>query len=207
MLEDEILAPLKMRDTSLGLREKDSEARYCPIKAAWSGGGVLPPETVEGMNLLMRIPGAEIPGGGAVSTMEDLFRFVEMLRNGGELDGARILSPAMIEYASRNQTGDLPHGPHGFVPEFAQLVANARSYRARLFSPRRRNHAGTIRSAELASQLCRHGCQQDRILNDPQSNLSFTFLSTGLMEGSRNLERLGILSRFGFGCNRSELKA
>ena len=30
-----------------------------------------------------------------------------MLRNGGELDGARILSPAMIEYASRNQTGDL----------------------------------------------------------------------------------------------------
>jgi CubicO group peptidase (beta-lactamase class C family) len=29
---------------------------------------------------------------------------------------------------------------------------------------------------------------------DPQRNLSFTFLSTGLMEASRNLERLGILS-------------
>src|SRR5262249_50413829 len=53
MLEDEIFAPLKMRETSLGLR-KDLEARYCPIKAAWSGGGVLSPETVEGMNLLMR---------------------------------------------------------------------------------------------------------------------------------------------------------
>jgi len=30
-----------------------------------------------------------------------------MLRNGGELDGTRILSPAMIEYASRNHTGEL----------------------------------------------------------------------------------------------------
>jgi CubicO group peptidase (beta-lactamase class C family) len=91
MLDHEIFAPIKMRDTSLEIR-KDLEARYCPITAAWSAGGVLRPETVEGMNLLMRMPGAEIPGGGAVSTMENLFRFVEMLRNGGELDGARIFS-------------------------------------------------------------------------------------------------------------------
>ncbi len=105
MLEEEIFAPLRMRDTSLGLR-KDLETHYCPVKAAWSGGGVLPPETVEGMNHLMPMPGNEIPGGGAVSTMENVFRFAEMLRNGGELDGTRILSPAMIEYASRNQTGD-----------------------------------------------------------------------------------------------------
>ena len=36
MLEQEIFAPLKMRDTSLGLR-KDLDARFCPVKAAWSG--------------------------------------------------------------------------------------------------------------------------------------------------------------------------
>ncbi len=29
---------------------------------------------------------------------------------------------------------------------------------------------------------------------DPQSNLSFTFLSTGLMDASHHQERLGILS-------------
>ncbi len=106
MLDEEIFAPLDMRDTSLSLRT-DLEARYCPVKATWSGGGAVPPETVEAMNHLMRIPGAEIPGGGAVSTMADLFRFVEMLRNGGELDGVRILSPGMIDYASHNQTGEL----------------------------------------------------------------------------------------------------
>ena len=35
MLEQEIFAPLKMRDSSLGLR-KDLDARFCPVKAAWT---------------------------------------------------------------------------------------------------------------------------------------------------------------------------
>ena len=61
MLEDEIFAPLKMRETSLSLR-KDLETRYSPVKATWSGGGAVPPETVEGMNRLMRIPGRRNPG-------------------------------------------------------------------------------------------------------------------------------------------------
>ena len=47
MLEDEIFAPLKMRDSSLGLR-KDLDARFCPVKAAWSGNGVIPPKQLRG---------------------------------------------------------------------------------------------------------------------------------------------------------------
>ena len=164
MLEEEIFAPLEMRDTSLSLRS-DLEARYCPVKATWSGGGAVPPETVEGMNRLMRIPGAEIPGGGAVSTIDDLFRFVEMLRNGGELDGVRILSPAMIEYASRNQTGDLRMVLMEPILRCTQLVANACIHRPRLLRPRRRHHAGTIRSAELATQHRWYGRRCDRILD------------------------------------------
>jgi CubicO group peptidase (beta-lactamase class C family) len=33
-------------------------------------------------------------GGGMVSTAADYVRFSQMLLNGGELDGARILSPS-----------------------------------------------------------------------------------------------------------------
>ncbi len=36
-------------------------------------------------------------GGGLVSTAEDYARFAQMLLNGGELDGARILSPTTID--------------------------------------------------------------------------------------------------------------
>ena len=36
--------------------------------------------------------------GGAVSTADDYLRFAQMLLNGGELDGVRILSPKTVDY-------------------------------------------------------------------------------------------------------------
>lgn len=41
-------------------------------------------------------------GGGLVSTTRDYMRFCEMLRNGGELDGARLLSPKTIDFIRQN---------------------------------------------------------------------------------------------------------
>ncbi len=46
-------------------------------------------------------------GGGLVSTVEDYRRFCQMLLNGGELDGARILGPKTIELMTMNH---LPNG-------------------------------------------------------------------------------------------------
>lgn len=41
-------------------------------------------------------------GGGLVSTAEDYYRFATMLRNGGELDGKRILSPPTVKLMTSN---------------------------------------------------------------------------------------------------------
>lgn len=41
-------------------------------------------------------------GGGLTSTTADYLRFCEMLRRGGELDGARILGPRTIELMTKN---------------------------------------------------------------------------------------------------------
>ena len=47
-------------------------------------------------------------GGGLVSTVADYFRFTEMLRFRGELDGVRLLGRKTIEYMTTNQLpGDL----------------------------------------------------------------------------------------------------
>ncbi|MFP6640774.1 MAG: serine hydrolase domain-containing protein, partial [Myxococcota bacterium] len=45
-------------------------------------------------------------GGGLVSTAHDYLRFCEMMRRGGELDGARLLSKKTIELMTRNHLPD-----------------------------------------------------------------------------------------------------
>jgi CubicO group peptidase (beta-lactamase class C family) len=41
-------------------------------------------------------------GGGLVSTIGDYYRFCQMLLNGGELEGVRLLSPKTIEFMTMN---------------------------------------------------------------------------------------------------------
>jgi len=47
-------------------------------------------------------PVTESGGGGLVSTTSDYARFSQMVLNGGELDGVRILSPASVELMGTN---------------------------------------------------------------------------------------------------------
>jgi CubicO group peptidase (beta-lactamase class C family) len=46
--------------------------------------------------------------GGLVSTVDDYLRFQQMMLNGGELAGTRLLAPATISLMIENHTGDLP---------------------------------------------------------------------------------------------------
>ena len=45
-------------------------------------------------------------GGGLVSTTTDYYRFQQMMLNGGELDGARILGPRTVRLMTTNHIGD-----------------------------------------------------------------------------------------------------
>jgi CubicO group peptidase (beta-lactamase class C family) len=49
-------------------------------------------------------------GGGMVSTAKDYLIFSQMMLNGGELNGVRILSPKTVELMTANHLGDLPMG-------------------------------------------------------------------------------------------------
>ena len=46
-------------------------------------------------------------GGGLFSSASDYARFLQMMLNGGELDGVRLLSPKTVEFMTRNQIGEL----------------------------------------------------------------------------------------------------
>ena len=51
-----------------------------------------------GLNDVRKPPARFSGGSGAVSTADDYLRFAQMLLNGGELDGVRILSPKTVDY-------------------------------------------------------------------------------------------------------------
>ncbi|HEY5647321.1 MAG TPA: serine hydrolase domain-containing protein [Pseudomonadales bacterium] len=52
----------------------------------------------------------ESGGGGLVSTASDYLRFSQMLLNGGELDGVRILSPKTVALMTTDHLGEIPMG-------------------------------------------------------------------------------------------------
>jgi CubicO group peptidase (beta-lactamase class C family) len=137
---------------------------------------------------------AEMPWVGAVSTAGDMYRFAEMLRRGGELDGARILSPAMLKRAHHCWTGDKPN-------ELYRKIFESRgwevlpAYIGLGFSLRgeRMGHAlfGTLTSAETFGN---HGAGTTLFWVDPELDLSFVGLTTGVMNSDVNIERWQRLS-------------
>ncbi len=67
----------------------------------------------------------ELGGAGLSSTAPDYARFVRMMLNDGELDGARILKPETIREMSRNHVGDIRAGYMGSaLPELAPPFDN-----------------------------------------------------------------------------------
>lgn len=105
VLKERIFDPLKMADTGFFVRE-DQRARFAACYNATPQGGMKlqdDPTT----SPYLKPPALESGGGGLVSTAADYMRFANMLVNGGELEGARILSPMTVRLMASNH---LPGG-------------------------------------------------------------------------------------------------
>lgn len=61
-------------------------------------------------------------GAGLLSTARDYARFIQAIVNGGELEGARILSPKSVELMTANHVGDLMSPGAGFGLGFQTVV-------------------------------------------------------------------------------------
>lgn len=110
-LQEKIFSPLKMHDTHFYLPE-DKHDRLASVYSPSADGLIRAPE-----GGIMQSQGQytdqsrEIFSGGAglLSTATDYGRFLQMLLNGGELDGHRLLSPKTVELMTSNHTGNLTH--------------------------------------------------------------------------------------------------
>jgi CubicO group peptidase (beta-lactamase class C family) len=117
--ERHILAPLGMIDTAFHVPPRD-HARLAESFA-------VDPDSGGAVQLLdvRSAPNFESGGGGLVSTASDYARFLQMLLNGGTLDGSRYLSRKTIELMTADHLGPITGAPdlllpgHGFGLGFA----------------------------------------------------------------------------------------
>ena len=187
ILREEIFEPLKMTNTALGCPDS-LRPRLCPVVVRDRAPGLLNPDMLESMSEVLR-EDVEIPAGGYVTTIADFARFAEMLRNDGELDGVRILSPAMIDLATRNYTGTMPNDIWDYAvdargwPVFPAYLGLGFFLRGEGAFP---TPFGSLASPRTFGGV---GAGSTTFFIDPLKELSFAFLSTGLLEESRSTER------------------
>ena len=111
-LRDEIFGPLGMVDTGFTVPDEKVE-RFAANYARNADKELVLVEDPEQSGY--RRPRSFLSGGGGlVATMADYLRFAQMLCNGGELDGTRILGPKTVELMALNH---LPGG--GQLRDFA----------------------------------------------------------------------------------------
>ena len=116
--KEKILDPLGMKETSFYVTDPSRQARIAePLPS--DRGATLSDPRVEGK--------WEAGGQGMVSTALDYALFLQMLLNGGELDGKRLLGPKTVAFMTSDQLSDsmrsgpyyLPGPGYGFGLGFA----------------------------------------------------------------------------------------
>jgi CubicO group peptidase (beta-lactamase class C family) len=118
-----VTEPLGMRDTHFFL-PLDKRARLATVYASRDSGVVRAPEGGRGQGDYVDGPRRSFSGGaGLLSTAHDYARFLQMLLDGGTLDGHRILAARTVALMATNQTGTMlsATGGEGFGLGFRTL--------------------------------------------------------------------------------------
>jgi len=124
-LKQRIFDPLGMKDTAF-VEPAEKMSRVAGIYTR-SGNGLARQETPGWLDTKTLFSGA----GGLWSTADDYIQFAQMLVNGGELNGKRLLSPRTVDLMATNHVADLyrPGMGFGLTVEVVmdQVASNRRS--------------------------------------------------------------------------------
>jgi CubicO group peptidase (beta-lactamase class C family) len=127
---------------------------------------------------------AGTPGGGGYATARAMAAFYQMMAAGGTLNGVRLLSPRMVQYVTRNFTGDMVDHYMG-MPMHRGLGPHSRGTTATirglgsLASPKTFGHGG------VGSSYC---------WADPESGVSFAYLTNGRLPDPWHSQRMDVIS-------------
>jgi len=133
-LQNEILDPLGMNDTHFYLPEEKTDRLVTVYSSTADGGIELAPAPgymqdrgifgTVGQGQYIDGPRTSFSGGaGLLSTARDYATFLQMMLNGGEFNGARILSPNTVKLMTVNHLGEVSFRPgQGFGLGFSVVT-------------------------------------------------------------------------------------
>jgi CubicO group peptidase (beta-lactamase class C family) len=193
IVADDLFTPLGMRASAIGVRA-DLKSRHIPPELPPEFPATHPGSSNLGTHGAFEEENSEMPWVGGFTTVGDLHRFGEMLRRGGELDGARILSPRTIDVATHNFTGDLPNLlfaarglTRGWKPSPAYIGLGFQ-LRGEAMS---RHIFGTLTSPRTFGN---QGAGSTLYWVDPDLGMTFVCLTVPVLNDGDNIERFQRLS-------------
>ena len=184
-LQDRLLQPLGMKDTYF-FPPADKVARIATAYAYDEQKGLRP--ILDGQvigpagefqytaDYPYRGPQTYFSGGGGLcSTAEDYYRFCQMMLNGGELNGVRILSRKSVELMSHNHVVGKPDGANAYGLGFGTVS-----------EPWQLGELGSVGSFNWG------GFYNTSFVIDPKEDLVAIFMSQMNPTGGLNLSSMAI---------------
>jgi CubicO group peptidase (beta-lactamase class C family) len=188
IVQEDILDPLGMKDTSVGLR---ADLRARKVVPDFRGNYPIGHKSRNspGPNGAFEDETAEMPWVGIVSTTPDMFRFAELFRRGGTVNGKRLISPAMIELATRNWTDEkvnelyAARGREEGIEPAPAYIGLGFSLRGTALCP---HMFGTLASPRSFGN---YGAGTSLFWVDPERDVTFACLTAGVMGHNANMRR------------------
>jgi CubicO group peptidase (beta-lactamase class C family) len=178
VIRSELLDPIGLSDVFVGVPEGE-QGRCADMHEAKDGRMQLTPQ---GNSTAFRAAG--IPGGGGYATATGMAALYQMLLAGGVLNGVRVLGPRVIQFATRNHTGDRVDGQmqmpmhRGLGPHVRGTTPTIRGL-GTIATPTTYGHGGAGSSYSWA---------------DPESGVSFSYLTNAACEEPWHTARLDRIS-------------
>lgn len=110
-LQENIFTPLDMQDTFFEV-PADKKDRFTTCYKPNKDGGIAVQDHPSKSRFAKKVSMFS-GGGGLLSTTEDYYKFCQMLLNGGELNGHRLLSPKTIELMTQDHVEGIKNGGRG----------------------------------------------------------------------------------------------
>jgi CubicO group peptidase (beta-lactamase class C family) len=128
---------------------------------------------------------AGVPSAGGFATARAMAAFYQMMLGGGALNGRRLLSPRLVQYVTRNFTGEMRDEGMGNIPMHRGLGPHSRGTSEVIRGLGTLAHPATFGHGGVGSSYC---------WADPDSGVSFAYISNSKIPDPWHSRRLELIS-------------